>query len=333
MWWQRISKAINTLGNKPGGQFPAPGPDTLDAELTISSRAFFQLNRLQLNASRFLPGRAAGMRPSLRRKPASEFREHRMYVPGDDIRFVDWKASARQEHIFIKQGEHPKEATVYLLLDCSASMAWGKPSKSKTSLKLAMALGYLALSHGDRLMVVPLLPEESLDPHFRPVHPLGPVSGKGQYGELVHYLNHLPFSGQVDIAEGIKRFRRRIAAGGGLCFLLSDLLGVEDVTPALEHLPVPGWDVVICQVLHSQELAPDLNGDFEMQDIETGQSVNYDVNSKNLELYQQHLLSWQSDLEMGAVQCNAFYTVIPSHWSLEREILPHLRGLNILKPC
>jgi uncharacterized protein (DUF58 family) len=148
MWFRTIfnrSHKPSTSGGSTDGQ----------AELRLSAQAIRQLDRLRLNAGRYLPGYGVGLRPSLRRRPSAEFQQHRMYVPGDDVRFVDWKASARAEHIFVKQGEQPKEATVYLLLDCSASMAWGSPPKSQAALQLAAALAYLALSHGDRFMLVP----------------------------------------------------------------------------------------------------------------------------------------------------------------------------------
>ena len=122
-----------------------------DFSQKLTPQTFRQLNRLQLNAGRYLPGHAVGMRPSLRRRPSSEFKEHRMYVTGDDVRFVDWKASSRSEHVFVKLGEQPKEATVYILLDCSQSMDWGDPPKVGTALALAAAIGYMALSQGRSL--------------------------------------------------------------------------------------------------------------------------------------------------------------------------------------
>ena len=125
MWFHNIFRRSDI-----DGQSELPESETI----TLAPQALCQLNRVRLTASRFLKGTTAGARPSFRRRPSYEFREHRMYVFGDDVRFVDWKASARQEHIFIKQGEHPKEATVFLLLDCSASMSWGQPPKSMASL-------------------------------------------------------------------------------------------------------------------------------------------------------------------------------------------------------
>ena len=75
--------------------------------------------------STFAIGQAVGQRTSWRRLPSSDFREHRLYMPGDDLRHVDWNASARSEHIFVKLGERPREVTIHVLLDNSASMDFG----------------------------------------------------------------------------------------------------------------------------------------------------------------------------------------------------------------
>jgi uncharacterized protein (DUF58 family) len=130
----------------------APAADPGPASLTDA--AFLRtLDRLALQTQRRLRGDNIGQRASYRRLPASDFREHRVYQPGDDLRHVDWNASARAEHVFIKMGEQTKEASLHLLLDSSASMQWGQPSKLWAGRRLAAALGFIALNYGDRLTV------------------------------------------------------------------------------------------------------------------------------------------------------------------------------------
>ncbi|MGH2538714.1 MAG: DUF58 domain-containing protein [Candidatus Promineifilaceae bacterium] len=297
-------------------------PQSRQEALRLPAAALRQLNRLQLSASRYLPGEAAGQRASLRRRPAYDFREHRAYVPGDDLRFVDWKASARQEHVFVRQGEYPKQATVYLLLDGSRSMVWGEPPKYLAALQLAAALGLAALSQSDRLVVQPLGAPEG--------RPLGPISGKGQMATLLNYLRGLTFDGQAELGQAVRDFSRR--RRGGLVLLLSDLLELGDLAAVLDLLPAPRWDVVLLHLLHSHELAPELRGDYEMVDIENGRAANYDVDEGALKQYQSHLDAWRAGLELTCVEHGAFYSLIPTGWSLAEEILPHLRELHILTP-
>jgi uncharacterized protein (DUF58 family) len=253
-----------------------------------------------------------------------DFREHRAYTPGDDVRFVDWRASARQEHVFIKEGENLKNATIYLLLDCSASMAWGNPPRSQTALVLAAALGYLALNaHGDRLVVIPT--------GGNPL--LGPVSGKGQFPGLLNYLSALRFEGQEDLGQVMAGLARRSPSRGGLALALSDLLGVVDLSRALEALPAPRWGAILLHLLHPEELDPPARGDLELYDIETGQRRRHAITEKVLETYRQRLGSWLENIETAcAEKPNTLYSMIQTDWNLEGEILPRLRSANVVKP-
>ncbi len=301
-----------------------PGLKDQGPEIHFTASTLRQLNRMHLNASRLLPGYQIGMRPSLRRKPSSDFHQHRMYVPGDDVRFVDWKASGRQEHIFIKQGEHPKEATIYVLLDCSSSMAWGKPPKAIAALNLAAALGYMALAHADRFVLVPFSAGAA--------QYLGPISGKGQFPNLVNFLYGLKFAGETDLTRSIREFTRRAGTKTGLALIVSDLLSSTGLEEALSFLPAPSWDVIVLHVLHPEELHPILRGDYEIKDTETGLKENHDINPKALAAYQEYLQAWKKRLELNCIEANAFYTSITSNWSLDTEILPHLRDVNVVKP-
>ena len=295
-----------------------------DFSQRLTPQTFRQLNRLQLSAGRYLPGHAVGMRPSLRRRPSSEFKEHRMYVTGDDVRFVDWKASSRSEHVFVKLGEQPKEATVYILLDCSQSMGWGDPPKLETALALAAAIGYMALGQGDRLMVVPF--SEKI------IQPLGPITGKGQFTVLINYLREIIPSGCAVLSDVTHSFKKNYALYGGLTFLISDLLGIEDLEKSLELMPAPGWEVAVFQLLHPEELDPRIRGNFEMEDCESGEIINYDLNNEAIKAYKNRLQEWQNELDMICVNQNALYTVIPTNWSLEREIISQLRDLQVVNP-
>jgi uncharacterized protein (DUF58 family) len=319
MWFRRILRRADPF---KGGAPALDRESYRDETLSLSPRALRQLNRLQIAASRYLPGTAAGLRPSLRRRPSYDFREHRLYVPGDDVRYVDWKASARQEHIFIKQGEHPKEVTAHLLIDGSASMAWGDPPKIGKTLALAAAMGYLALAHGDRLRIHPLTPNGS--------RLLGPFGGKGQVPTLMNALRSLRFEGVVDLEKQVEAFAK--TNRGGLVLLFSDLLGLADLSRLLASLPTPTWDVIVFHLLHPAELKPDVRGDFHMIDIETGSGANYDIDGKALKQYVALLAAWRERLEVSCVEGRAFYCLIATDWSLEGEIIPHLRKLQVVVP-
>lgn len=298
-------------------------PDTepqSDRTAYLTAKAVRQLERLQLNASKFLAGDGIGNRPSFRRKLAPDFREHRAYVPGDDLRFVDWRASARHDQVFVKQGEQQKEIAVTIALDTSASVAWGDPAKRLGQLSLAAALGYLTLAHGDRLRILPLDKNNPI---------LGPISGKGQIAGVVSYLQSLKYGGEVNIVRRMRAISKRVATGG-ILFVLSDLLGVADLGLALEPFSFPVWQVNVLHLLDGKEIAPKMRGQLELVDAESGAAGNYDISDKAVREYQEKLESWRAGLDMACVENKAFYTLLQTDWDLETEMLAHLRKTRVV---
>jgi uncharacterized protein (DUF58 family) len=283
-----------------------------------------RLDRLNLRVGRFLRGEAAGQRPSVRRLPASDFRQHRLYLPGDDLRHMDWNASARADHVFIKLGEQPKEATVHILLDDSASMAWGAPSKLWAARRLAAALGYLALSHGDRLAISTL----SEGPRF------GPAQGKGQLPAMVRYLRSRPDGSlrpvRSDPHESFRRYARA-QARGGYAILISDLLGFNQFRSALDDFPLPNWQLLVLHLLHPAELHPAARGEIELEDVETGARANYDLTPAVLEQYTAHTRAWCDSLEQTCADETVAYARILSDWPLAQMVMPYLRGRGVVE--
>ena len=319
MWLQRILRPKNKAGFQPKSR----KTQRKFGNIKLSSKAIRQLDRLQLSGNRILRGASIGQRPGQRRKPASDFLDHRMYVPGDDIRYVDWRASARHEQTFIRQGDLPKDNTVYLFLDCSGSMQWGEDPKSRAQLELAAALGYLTLNNRDRLMIVPFGGKSNL--------PLGPISGKGQVTTLLDYLNKLNYGQTAGLFQVVKRLSGQTTRKG-LVFILSDFLDLDSLSPILELLPAPFWLVNILHMLHPEELHPPQFGNIELVDSETGEAANYDISRGAIKQYQEQLMKWQERLDLDCVENHAFYTLFPTDWNLEREMIAHLRSTLIVNP-
>ena len=298
-------------------------PDAGPASLTDA--AFLRtLDRLALKTQRRLRGDNIGQRSSFRRLPASDFREHRQYQPGDDLRHVDWNASARAEHVFIKMGEQMKEASVHLLLDSSASMQWGRPSKLWAGRRLAAALGYIALNYGDRLLVADLA-------STAPVY--GPKLGKGHVPGLLRHLRELPLQQQADLASAAARAasrHRTPGVRGGYIVLISDLADVTDLGQILSHWRAPTWQVLVLHLLHPAELAPTLRGEIELQDAETAERANYDLDSHALERYRAFVDDWCAGLERACREHGAAYARLLADAPLETNMLPYLRRRGVI---
>ncbi len=297
---------------------------TFETTLRISPRVQRQLDRLALRASRWVPGVRAGSRPSPRTRPAFEFIQHRKYVPGDDIRFVDWRASARSEHIYLREGENPQAATLFLLLDVSASMGWGDPPKFQKAAQIAMALAYTALSNGDRCLLLPYA--DGL------ISPVGPIKGKGQVPLVLQALRRLQPDGEGDLMHAVRDLQNRFAPSGGMLMVLSDLLGESELEAVLDRLPNPHWAVTLLHLLHPQEIVPEIRGDYIFEDIETGQTENYDVSDADIARYQKNLQNWTRQIELTCRLEKAFYLLLPTNAPMISGVLPRLREEMILVP-
>lgn len=309
-WWLAASAASRSV---PLSDDPGPA--------SLTDAAFLRsLDRLALQTQRRLRGDNIGQRASFRRLPASDFREHRVYQPGDDLRHVDWNASARAEHVFIKMGEQTKEATVHLLLDSSASMQWGKPSKLWAGRRLAAALGFIALNYGDRLLVDDVA---SSAPVF------GPKLGKAHVPPLLRHLRELPLQRQADLPTAASTYARAHPRGGYLV-LISDLADVPDLSAALRHWRPPTWQVLVVHLLHPAELKPTLRGEVELQDAETSERGNYDLDAHALERYDAFVSDWCSTLERACLEHGAAYARVLADAPLETSVLPFLRRRGVI---
>ena len=251
--------------------FRRPKAAAVAAEEAANDLADFavlrRLDRLALRTQPWLRGQSAGQRPSRRRLPSTDFREHRQYLPGDDLRHVDWNASARSEHVFVKMGERPREATIHVLLDHSASMAWGTPSKLSAARRLAVALGYLALNHGDHLVVGSLC-----DPAPR----FGPSHGTGRVPGLLRFVRGLKPVRNADLLKNARSYMAH-QPRGGLVVLISDLLAIQDAGALVDIFPPPTWQTLVMHLLHPLEMDPAPIGEVEFQDVETHEKANYDL--------------------------------------------------------
>ncbi len=309
-WWRGLTA--------PPGQLERdedPGAGSL------ADAAFLRrLDRLALQTRRLLRGDHIGQRPSARRLPASDFREHRQYLPGDDLRHVDWNASARSEHVFVKLGERPKEASVHLLLDSTASMQWGRPSKLWAARRLAAALGFIALNYGDRLVLTDISGAAA---------PFGPAQGKGHGPRLLRYLRALPPQRQADLLALGHRLARRYTRGG-YAILISDLADVAELGPLLDLWRPPTWQVLVLHLLHPAEMAPTLRGEIELHDSETNERGNYDLNPQALQRYRDFVADWCAHHERTCLEHGAAYARVLADWPLEQAVLPYLRRRGLV---
>src|ERR1700704_1435830 len=119
----------------------------------LSPQLLAQLERLELVSRKIFRGRMKGERRSKRKGQSVEFADFRNYVAGDDLRFIDWNTYARLDRLFLKLFLEEEDLHFYALIDASASMDFGSPTKLEYAKQLAAALSFIGLKRADRVKV------------------------------------------------------------------------------------------------------------------------------------------------------------------------------------
>src|SRR5512145_1609323 len=111
----------------------------------LSPELLARLEKMELVSRKIFRGRMKGERRSRRKGQSVEFADFRSYVPGDDLRFIDWNTYARLDKLFLKMFLEEEDLHFYAVIDASPSMDFGQPTKLYFAKQLAAALGFVAL--------------------------------------------------------------------------------------------------------------------------------------------------------------------------------------------
>ncbi len=228
-----------------------------------------QVKRLQLRARRAVEDLLGGAYRSVFKGSGIAFEEVREYQPGDDIRTIDWNVTARMGHPFIKRFVEERELTVVLLMDASASMAFGTVDQTKRDVvaEIAALLALCAVSNNDKvgMILVGGAVEHFVPPRKGPRHAL----------RLIRDLFvRQPQDRTTNLREGF-HFLNKVLHRRALVFVFSDFLdaGYERTMQRTAHR----HDVVAVTIRDPREEAlPDV-GLLELYDAESRQCVLTDT--------------------------------------------------------
>ncbi|MEO8903514.1 MAG: DUF58 domain-containing protein [Polyangiaceae bacterium] len=262
---------------------------------------------------------AAGDRASRRRGGSAEFQDHRPYAPGDDLRRVDWAAFARTGEPVLKLFRAEEDSLVRLLVDASASLAFGTPQKLDVARRVAAAIGYLALANGQRAQV--LVARETTTSAGagagRGLERVGtPRRGRDSLAALLRDLSAPSASGSADLAHAVEVTLKR-SARPGLLVVLSDFLDPGPVTRALSHACAAGHQVALIQVLAREEIEPAFDGDFSLVDAESNAEVELGMDAAALDAYIVRLAGLIEELRAWSRRHRASYVRIANDEPIE----------------
>ncbi|EFO80165.1 protein of unknown function DUF58 [Oscillochloris trichoides DG-6] len=280
-----------------------------------------KLDRLSLITRRAMRGELQGERRSPRRGASVEFADFRPYASGDDIRQIDWNLYARAERFYLKLFVAEEELNLHLLIDTSASMDWGEPNKLRYAQQLAAALGYIALSNLDRVSVHAIGTGSAQS--------LSGVRGKRGAIPLFNFMQNLQAGGTTQLAQRCRQYVMNVRNPGPL-LLCSDLLD-PNWREALTALTTRPFEVTVMHILAPQELNPELEGEFKLNDAEGGPSIEVSADSSLLERYRANLAAWQREVESYCNGRNMTYVAIDTALPVEELVISQLRSRRVVR--
>jgi len=239
----------------------APAETREAAQPLLDEAMLRQLGRMQIESGGSLTEWLGGEHQGRRKTHALEFEDYRGYTAGDDFRLIDWNVYARLGELFVKTSVAEEAMSIELLIDCSRSMDWGRPTKMRYAEQLAAALGAGALMPGDGGRVWGWGAGDA--------YAGAPFYGPGDLSAMVAELEVLPVLATTDFTGSIAAFRR-VAEPHGAVVVLSDLLAPLDAVGALDLVPSQGRDVFVIHIVDPAEAEPALHSAVELRDRESG---------------------------------------------------------------
>jgi uncharacterized protein (DUF58 family) len=277
-----------------------------------------QVARLDLRAKFIVEGFLAGLHASPYQGFSVEFSEHRKYVPGDDLKDLDWNVYAKTDKYYLKKFQAETNVTGYLVMDLSASMAYTyrqELTKFEYAICLAAALGYLMIHQQDPVGLV------TFDTRIRASLP--PRSKRTQLGTILSVLSNLKPSGETDVAGALHQLAAMIR-GRSLVMVFSDLLTEPGpVLEAMHHLRHRGHEVILFHVLDEAEVHFPFEGLIEFTDVETPDRLTLDAKGMRGD-YLQAVASFQEVYRTECSKANADYVPIDTSVSFDKALMEYL---------
>src|SRR5262249_44068243 len=248
-----------------------------------------KLEYLSLVSRRVFRGQILAQRRTMQLGGGIEFADHREYSAGGDFRYLDWKVFARLGELFLNEFQEGGGLHVYVLLDCSKSMGFGKPVKFDYARQVAAALAYIALADLDRVAVVAFADQPIAD------FPL--TRGKGRILSLMRFLEGLATKGiTTDLERVVTSFVHR-SQRRGLALVISDLFDPNGCERGMDLLRHNRYEPHLVQIYDPEEADPKILGDVELLDVETEAIQKVTVTERNLRQYRQIFDRFQESIQ------------------------------------
>ena len=261
-----------------------------------------------------------GLRQGLHRSPfhgfSAEFSQYRHYRPGDDLKYVDWRAFARTDRLYTRQFRETTNLSALFVIDVSRSMNFA--GKFDLARQVTSILGTLVLDQGDAAGVLAVDDRARLVP---------PRSGHHHLRVFLSQVAQLTPTGGASLGDALRQ-AASVMKRRGLVIVVSDFYEEEEALPPVRRLARMGHDVVVVHTLAREELALDMGGAAEFVDLESGRTLMVQpsaVREGYIAAVQQWLAKVHDSVTRDGMEYLRLVTGAPLEPAL-RRFLTHRRG-------
>lgn len=292
------------------------------------------LHRIRLAEGQRMSGGRSGGRRSVAKGSSVEFADFREYIPGDDIRRIDWNVYGRMDRLYVKLFMQEQESIYTVVLDSSASMNFGTPSKAVMASRLAGAFGYVALHGQDRVRLASVYTgvssggQNGMESGAVDAVPQAKVeaglTGMQSLNRYLAQIERLSFTGQTDLWNSIRKisFPRR-----GCTIVLSDFMDIgaepshmENIAQVLKYLRFQKQDIILVRIVAEEEQHPIFQGTVNLIDEETGEELKVTMTEKLLLEYGKQVDEYRKELQRLAKRYQAHWMEVTNTEMIDRVI-------------
>ncbi len=297
-------------------QTTRPSDELLDPDFMT------RLEQLEIISRKIHASRQRGERKSKRKGESAEFADYRNYVPGDDIRHIDWNIYARLDRLFLKLFLEEEELNVTVLIDVSKSMDSGEPSKALYARRVAAAVTYIALCNYDRVGLYAY--------NDAVVGQLAGLRGRRMMSRAAGFLKEVRFEGKSHFSVAARQFALRHTQKG-VVLVLSDFFDKGGFEDGLRYLVGRRLDIYVLQILSPQEMEPELAGDLKLVDCEDADVAEVTISKLLLDKYKANLQAYCESIREHCARRGIAYLLAPTNHPFETLILNYLRQRGLVR--
>jgi uncharacterized protein (DUF58 family) len=283
-----------------------------------------RLEKLRIRTRQRYAGIGRGMHLSPKRGSSLEFNDYRHYSPGDDFRYIDWGLYGRSDKLYIKLFQEEEDLLTYIFVDASASMGYpAGDRKFESAMLTALALAYVALASGDRVMLRVLSGVGAkVNPSF--------VTGRHRVVELARRMADLKPGGQFDFAASLASELLSIRRAGKV-FIVSDfLMLLNSVTRGLGMFTAASMDLTAVQILGGRELnGQGLDGDVEVIDSESGERLRVSIGERERRQYRETMDRLTREIKSFCLKRGLHYSLYTTDQDFQQFFVRATRELGL----